>query len=210
MREEVIQGTIFVGGGGENYATPQRVTLEYANRHGLIAGATGTGKTVTLQILAEEFSRAGVPVFLSDVKGDLSGLAKAGSESHKLHAAFTKRAAAIGLQDFTYEQFPCVFWDIFGKDGHPVRTTVSEMGPLLLSQLLELTETQEGILNIAFRLADEQGMAILDIKDLQTLLVWLGENRKAISLRYGNISVQSIGAIQRRLLVLKIRVRPSF
>lgn len=203
MREEVMQGTIFVGGGGENYATPQRVALEYANRHGLIAGATGTGKTVTLQILAEEFSRAGVPVFLSDVKGDLSGLAKAGSESHKLHAAFTKRAAAIGLQDFTYEQFPCVFWDIFGKDGHPVRTTVSEMGPLLLSQLLELTETQEGILNIAFRLADEQGMAILDIKDLQTLLVWLGENRKAISLRYGNISVQSIGAIQRRLLVLE-------
>ena len=203
MREEVMQGTIFVGGGGENYATPQRFALEYANRHGLIAGATGTGKTVTLQILAEEFSRAGVPVFLSDVKGDLSGLAKAGSESHKLHAAFTKQAAAIGLQDFTYEQFPCVFWDIFGKDGHPVRTTVSEMGPLLLSQLLELTETQEGILNIAFRLADEQGMAILDIKDLQTLLVWLGENRKAISLRYGNISVQSIGAIQRRLLVLE-------
>ena len=203
MREEVMQGTIFVGGGGENYATPQRVALEYANQHGLIAGATGKGKTVTLQILAEEFSRAGVPVFLSDVKGDLSGLAKAGSESHKLHAAFTKRAAAIGLQDFTYEQFPCVFWDLFGKDGHPVRTTVSEMGPLLLSQVLELTETQEGILNIAFRLADEQGMAILDIKDLQTLLVWLGENRKAISLRYGNISVQSIGAIQRRLLALE-------
>ncbi|THH38543.1 DUF853 family protein [Aliishimia ponticola] len=194
---------IFIGGGGEQYAEKQGLALKYANRHGLIAGATGTGKTVTLQILAEGFSNAGVPVFLADVKGDLSGLAKSGSETHKLHQAFSERAAKIGFDDFTYSDFPVTFWDLFGQQGHPVRTTVSEMGPLLLSRLLGLTDAQEGILNIAFRLADEEGLPLMDLKDLQALLVWVGENRGELSLRYGNISVQSVGAIQRRLLVLE-------
>ncbi|SMC43970.1 helicase HerA-like domain-containing protein [Primorskyibacter flagellatus] len=194
---------IFIGGGGADYVEKQFLDLKYANRHGLIAGATGTGKTVTLQILAEGFSAAGVPVFLSDVKGDLSGLAEPGSVDVNLHDAFTERAARIGFTDFSYDAFPAVFWDLFGKQGHPVRTTVAEMGPLLISRLLDLTEAQEGILNIAFRLADEQGLPILDLKDLQALLVWTGENRAELSLRYGNISVASIGAIQRRLLVLE-------
>ncbi|MGR3713607.1 MAG: helicase HerA-like domain-containing protein [Shimia sp.] len=198
-----MDGKVFIGGGGEGYGDKQGLTLKYANRHGLIAGATGTGKTVTLQIMAEEFSKAGVPVFLSDVKGDLSGLAAAGSEGFKLHQAFTDRAAKIGFDDYAYQAFPVTFWDLFGDQGHPVRTTVAEMGPLLLSRLMELTEAQEGVLNIAFRLADERGLAILDLKDLQALLVWLGENRGDIALRYGNVSVHSIGAIQRRLLVLE-------
>ncbi|MEX0311102.1 MAG: helicase HerA-like domain-containing protein [Tateyamaria sp.] len=198
-----MDDNIFIGGGGENYAEKQGLTLKYANRHGLIAGATGTGKTVTLQILAEGFSNAGVPVFLSDVKGDLSGLAVSGTADHKLHVPFMERAEKIGFDDYTYHACPVTFWDMFGDQGHPVRTTVSEMGPLLLAQLLELTEAQEGILNIAFRLADEEGMPLLDLKDLQALLVWVGENAKDLSLRYGNVSAQSIGAIQRRLLVLE-------
>jgi DNA helicase HerA-like ATPase len=198
-----VTSDIFIGGGGPDYGTQQFMKLGYANRHGLIAGATGTGKTVTLQILAEGFSSAGVPVFLSDVKGDLSGLAKSGSDDHKLHAPFTERAEKIGFSDFRYEAFPVTFWDVFGDQGHPVRTTVSEMGPLLLARLLELSEAQEGILNIAFRLADEEGLPLLDLKDLQSLLVWIGENAKALSLRYGNVSSSSIGAIQRRLLVLE-------
>ncbi len=194
---------VFLGGAGEQYSVAQRLKLKYANRHGLIAGATGTGKTVTLQILAEGFSKAGVPVFLSDVKGDLSGLALAGSAEHKLHQAFMDRATTIGFSDFAYNACPVTFWDLFGEQGHPVRTTVTEMGPLLLSRLLELTEAQEGILNIAFRVADEEGMPLLDLKDLQSLLVWIGETRAQHSLRYGNISAASIGAIQRRLLVLE-------
>ena len=198
-----MNDSIFIGGGGENYAEKQGLTLKYANRHGLIAGATGTGKTVTLQILAEGFSNAGVPVFLSDVKGDLSGLAVSGAPDHKLHAPFMERAEKIGFTDYGYHACPVTFWDMFGQQGHPVRTTVSEMGPLLLAQLLKLTEAQEGILNIAFRLADEEGMPLLDLKDLQALLVWVGENAKELSLRYGNVSSQSIGAIQRRLLVLE-------
>lgn len=198
-----MENSIFLGGGGEGYATKQFLNLKYANRHGLIAGATGTGKTVTLQILAEGFSKAGVPVFMADVKGDLSGLAAAGSADFKLHDAFTKRATTIGFDDYSYESFPITFWDLFGKQGHPVRTTVSEMGPLLIARLLELSEAQEGILNIAFRLADEEGLPLLDLKDLQALLVWIGESRKDLSLRYGNVSVQSIGAIQRRLMVLE-------
>ncbi|MEO1178125.1 MAG: helicase HerA-like domain-containing protein, partial [Pseudomonadota bacterium] len=147
-----MEGKIFVGGGGADYAEKQGLSLNYANRHGLIAGATGTGKTVTLQILAEGFSNAGVPVFLSDVKGDLSGLAKSGTAAHKLHGPFTERADKIGFDDYAYHACPVTFWDLVGEQGHPVRTTVSEMGPLLLSRLLELTEAQEGILNIAFRL----------------------------------------------------------
>jgi DNA helicase HerA-like ATPase len=198
-----MDGTIFIGSGGQDYTEKQYLSLKYANRHGLVAGATGTGKTVTLQILAEGFSKAGVPVFLSDVKGDLSGLAKPGSADHKAHDALIKRAAKIGLEDFGYRACPVTFWDMFGEQGHPVRTTVAEMGPLLLSRLLELSEAQEGILNIAFRLADEEGLALLDLKDLQALLVWIGENRETLSLRYGNVATSSIGAIQRRLLVLE-------
>jgi DNA helicase HerA-like ATPase len=198
-----VDNQIFIGGGGKDYATGQWLNLKYANRHGLIAGATGTGKTVTLQILAEGFSNAGVPVFLSDVKGDLAGLARAGSPEGKLHAPFMERAAKMRFEDFTYEAFPVTFWDLFGEQGHPVRTTVAEMGPLLLSRLLELSDAQEGIVNIAFRLADEEGMPLLDLKDLRALLVWIGENSKDLSLRYGNISTQSVGAIQRSLLVLE-------
>ena len=198
-----MENQVFIGGGGQGYGERQGLSLKYANRHGLIAGATGTGKTVTLQILAEGFSAAGVPVFLSDVKGDLSGLAAPGSDVFKLHGPFMERAATIGFGDYRYEAFPVTFWDLFGKQGHPVRTTLAEMGPLLLSRLLELTEAQEGVMNIAFRVADEDGMPLLDLKDLQALLVWIGENRDGLGLRYGNISVQSVGAIQRQLLVLE-------
>ena len=195
--------TIFVGGGGQNYATAQELRLKYVNRHGLIAGATGTGKTVTLQILAEGFSKAGVPVFLSDVKGDLSGLAQAGSPQHKLHEKLIERAETIGLSDYDYEAFPVVFWDMFGQQGHPVRTTVIEMGPLLLSRLLQLNDTQEGVLNIVFRVAAEEGLALLDLKDLRAMLINIGERSKELSMAYGNVSTASVGAIQRRLLVLE-------
>ncbi len=195
--------SIFLGGGGPGYGQPALLKLKYANRHGVITGATGTGKTVSLQILAESFSDRGVPVFLADVKGDLSGLARAGSADFRLHDAFMDRARRIRFDDYRYRAFPVTFWDLFGEQGHPVRTTVSEMGPLLLARLLGLTEAQEGILNIAFRLSDEQGLALLDLKDLQALLVWIGENARELSLRYGNISRASVGAIQRRLLVLE-------
>lgn len=193
---------IFIGGGGDAYGEAQQLLQEYANRHGLIAGATGTGKTVTLQILAEGFSAAGVPVFLSDVKGDLSGLAKSGSADFKLHEPFMKRAETIGL-DLQYTAFPVTFWDLLGEQGHPIRTTVAEMGPLLLSTLMGLTEAQEGVLNVAFRVADEEGLPLLDMEDLQALLVWVGQNAKELSLQYGNISSASVGAIQRDLLVLE-------
>jgi len=197
-----MSDAIFVGGGGEGYGTAQNLLLKYANRHGLIAGATGTGKTVTLQILAEGFSAAGVPVFMADVKGDLAGIAAAGSPDHKLHDAFMKRAATIGL-DLQYQAFPVAFWDLFGEQGHPIRATVAEMGPLLLSRLLELTEPQEGVLNVAFRLADEEELPLLDLKDLQALLTFIAENDAEVSGRYGLVSSSSIGAIQRRLLVLE-------
>ncbi|MCF2904075.1 DUF853 domain-containing protein [Octadecabacter sp. CECT 8868] len=193
---------IFVGGGGDGYGTAQELQYQYANRHGLIAGATGTGKTVTLQILAEGFSAAGVPVFLSDVKGDLSGLAKSGTADFKLHEPFMKRAETIGL-DLQYDSFPVTFWDLLGEQGHPIRTTVAEMGPLLLSSLMGLTEAQEGVLNVAFRVADEDGLPLLDLEDLQALLVWVGQNSKDLSLRYGNVASSSVGAIQRQLLVLE-------
>ncbi|MSU90023.1 DUF853 family protein [Rhodobacteraceae bacterium 2CG4] len=197
------ENTIFLGGGGPEQRDPQTLALKYANRHGLIAGATGTGKTVTLQIMAEAFSAAGVPVFLADVKGDLSGLAVPGAPTDRLHEALQTRAAAIGLDPYGYRAFPVVFWDVFGESGHPVRTTISEIGPLLLSRLMELTEAQEGVLNIAFRMADEEGLALVDLKDLRALLVWLGENARELSLTWGNISTASVGAIQRRLVVLE-------
>ncbi len=198
-----MTAAITIGGGGPDYATPQTLLLPMANRHGLIAGATGTGKTVTLQIMAERLSAQGVPVLLTDVKGDLSGLAEAGSAEAKLHAPFQKRVETIGLRDYAYAATPVTFWDVFGAAGHPVRTTLAEMGPLLLSRLLELTDAQEGLVNIAFRIADEEALPLLDLKDLRALLVWLGENRRAVSLRYGTISSASIGAVQRRLLVLE-------
>jgi len=205
-----LDGKIFIGGGGPDYGEKQGLRLDYANRHGLIAGATGTGKTVTLQIMAEGFSAAGVPVVLADVKGDLSGLAAAGSADGKLHEPFLKRAATIGFDDFSYAAFPVIFWDLFGDQGHPIRTTISEMGPLLLSRLLELSEAQEGVLNIAFRAADEEGLPLLDLKDLRALLVWVGENRGELGLRFGNISPQSVGAIQRALLVLEAQGGAGF
>jgi len=203
MGKRPLKPSVFVGGGGENRAVAQDLLLRYGNRHGLIAGATGTGKTVTLQILAEGFSAAGVPVFAADVKGDLSGLAVAGRDDFKLHAAFTERARTIGLTDYTYAAFPVTFWDLFGEQGHPVRTTMAEMGPLMLSRLLELSEAQEGVLNIVFRVADEEGLPLLDLKDLRALLAWVGENRATLSLRYGLIAPSSVGAIQRALLVLE-------
>ena len=186
---------IFIGKGEQDiYLLPR-----LANRHGLIAGATGTGKTVSLQILAEEFSRRGVPVFMADVKGDLSGISQAGKDHPKLQ----ERADTIGLASYTHEAFPTVFWDLFGKQGHRVRTTVSEMGPLLLSRMLDLNDTQEGILYAVFKIADDQGLLLLDLKDLRALLIFAGENAKQLRLEYGNISAASIGAIQRRLLVLE-------
>ncbi len=188
-------GKIFIG----KSVKPEYVHLRYANRHGLVTGATGTGKTVTLQILAEGFSNAGVPVFCADVKGDLSGIAEAGEPKDFLF----KRAEAIGLTDYGFAAAPTVFWDLFGEQGHPVRTTVTEMGPLLLSRLLELSEAQEGALNIAFRLADDQNLLILDMKDLRALLEHLASVGKEITTSYGNVTKQTIGAIQRRLLVLE-------
>jgi hypothetical protein len=186
---------IFIGKGDH----PVYLLPRLANRHGLIAGATGTGKTVSLQILAEDFSRRGVPVFMADVKGDLSGISQAGSTHPKLE----ERAATIGLDGYRYEAFPVVFWDLFGEQGHRVRATVSEMGPLLLARLLGLNDTQEGVLYAVFKMADDQGMLLLDMKDLRALLTFAGENRKELQLEYGNISGASIGAIQRRLLVLE-------
>jgi len=186
---------IFIGKGDQ----PVYLLPRLANRHGLIAGATGTGKTVSLQILAEAFSRRGVPVFMADVKSDLSGLSQAG----KAHPGLQERAETIGLEDYTHEAFPVIFWDLFGKQGHRVRTTVSEMGPLLLSRMLGLNDTQEGILYAVFRIADDQGLLLLDLKDLRALLTFAGENARDLRLEYGNISGASIGAIQRRLLVLE-------
>lgn len=194
--------SIFLGGGGEEQNEAQSLLLSRANRHGLVAGATGTGKTVTLQILAQGFSDAGVPVFCADVKGDLSGVSQAGSEDHKLHEALHKRANTIGLDPYEYDAAPTVFWDVFGEKGHPVRTTISEMGPTLLARLLELNETQEGVLTIAFEVADANDLLLLDLKDLRKLLIFVSENRAAIGQEYGNVSPASVGAIQRRLLVL--------
>ncbi|HEX8579566.1 MAG TPA: helicase HerA-like domain-containing protein [Allosphingosinicella sp.] len=181
---------------------PQRLVLSRANRHGLIAGATGTGKTVTLQGLAESFSAAGVPVFLADVKGDLAGLAMAGSPASKMHEALTQRAADLGITDYAYADNPAVFWDLFGEQGHPIRTTVSEMGPLLLARLMGLNETQEGVLSIAFRVADEEGLLLLELDDLQALLSYCASNAARLSADYGNVAKATVGAIQRQLLQL--------
>ncbi|HEX3210446.1 MAG TPA: helicase HerA-like domain-containing protein [Geminicoccaceae bacterium] len=180
-------------------ATPQWLALGLANRHGLITGATGTGKTVTLQTLAEGFSAAGVPVFMADVKGDLSGISQAAAITPKLR----ERAQAMGLADYAPRACPTVFWDLFGEQGHPIRTTVSEMGPLLLARLLGLNETQEGVLQVAFRVADDQGLLLLDLKDLRALMHFVGERPEELSLQYGRVGTASVGAIQRRLLTLE-------
>lgn len=200
---------IFIGGADmDGEGTPndaQSLLLNRANRHGIVAGATGTGKTVTLQILAEGFSNAGVPVFCADVKGDLSGICVSGSPEHKLHPKLVSRAEKIGFEDYGYGATPTVFWDVFGEKGHPVRTTISDMGPLLLSRLMDLSETQEGVLTVAFEYADDEGMLLLDLKDLRKLLNHMGDKevRTAISREYGNVATASLGAIQRRLLVLE-------
>ena len=195
---------IFIGASvGEGGGKPQVLDLRRANRHGLIAGATGTGKTVTLQGIIEGFSRAGVPSFVADVKGDLSGLAMAGSPTAKTHAAFAARAAEIGDTDWVYADNPVQFWDLYGEQGHPIRTTVSEMGPLLLSRLMDLNEVQEGVMTIAFHVADKEGLLLLDLDDLQSMLAHCATRADELTTTYGNVSKQSIGAIQRSLLQLR-------
>ncbi len=170
-----------------------------ANRHGLIAGATGTGKTITLKVLAESFSDMGVPVFLSDVKSDLSGMCQPGVDTEDMQ----KRIARFGIEDFEYKSYPSRYWDIWGEQGHPVRVTVSMMGPVLLSRLLGLTEIQAGVLNIVFKVADDHGLLLLDLKDLRAMLQYVGENRAEFTVEYGNVSAASIGAIQRALLAFE-------
>jgi DNA helicase HerA-like ATPase len=185
---------IFIGKGEQ----PAWLTLGLANRHGLVTGATGTGKTVSLQVMAEGFARAGVPVFAADIKGDLSGISEVGEPKDII----VKRAGEMGLR-FQPDQFSTIFWDVFGEQGHPVRATVSEMGPLLLSRMMDLNDVQEGVLNIAFKVADEQGLLLLDMKDLRAILSFIAEHANELTTQYGNVSKQTVGTIQRQLLVLE-------
>ena len=205
-RDYVQDGLILIGcSRSDRDLVPECIELALANRHGLVTGATGTGKTVTLQVLAEGFSAAGVPVFAADIKGDLSGIAAKGEPSPKL----VERAEEIGLKRYGNTSFPTVFWDIFGIDGHPVRATVQEMGPLLLSRLMELTEPQEGVLNIAFRWAEDErragdaNMSILDLQDLRSVIDEMGKRAASLRSKYGHIAPSTVGVIQRRLLVLE-------
>jgi DNA helicase HerA-like ATPase len=196
------QESIFIGASrkpDDSYQRAENLLLKYSNRHGMVTGATGTGKTVTLQILAEAFSNAGVPVFCADIKGDLSGIAMMGEAKDFL----VKRAEQVKLDPYEFQQFPVIFWDLFGQQGHPIRATISEMGPLLLSRLMNLTEAQEGVINIAFRLADEEGLLLLDLKDLQSLLANMAERAEELGAKYGNVTKPSVGAIQRSLLILE-------
>lgn len=186
--------SIFIGKGEQ----PAYLTLSLANRHGLVTGATGTGKTVSLQVMAEGFARAGVPVFAADIKGDLSGIAEVGEAKDFI----LKRAQEMGLK-FQPDQFSTIFWDVFGEQGHPVRATVSEMGPLLLARMMDLNDVQEGVLNIAFRVADEQGLLLLDMKDLRAILSFVAEHADELTTQYGNVAKQTVGTIQRQLLVLE-------
>src|SRR3569623_2501810 len=188
------EGRIFVG----KSEKAEYLTLKLANRHGLVTGATGSGKTVTLQVLAEGCSIAGVPVFAADIKGDLSGIAEPGEAKD----AFVSRAKSMGF-DYQTDRFPVVFWDLFGEQGHPVRATISEMGPLLLARLLDLNDVQEGVLNIVFRIADEQGLLLLDLKDLRAVLSLVADNAAELTTQYGNVSKATVGTIQRQLLVLE-------
>jgi DNA helicase HerA-like ATPase len=199
--------SIFIG---QNSSGHEVLNLKRANRHGLIAGATGTGKTVTLQGIIEGLCAAGVPTFVADVKGDLAGLAMAGSPLTKTHEIFAARAAEIGQQGWAYQDNPAQFWDLFGEQGHPVHTTVSEMGPLLLARLMDLNEVQEGVMNIAFHVADKEGLLMLDLDDLQSMLVYCGEQADNLTLEYGNISKQSVGSIQRALLQLRSQGGENF
>ena len=191
----LYENKIWVGTGEQ----PVMLLPQMANRHGLIAGATGTGKTVSLKVLAEGFSNMGVPVFLADIKGDLAGMVEVGQHSD----AIAKRLVQCGVPSFQYCDFPAVFWDLYGKKGHPVRATVSEMGPTLLSRMLGLNDTQAGVLSILFRIADDEGMLLLDLKDLKAMLAYIGENARDYTLDYGNISTASVGAIQRAVGVLE-------
>ena len=191
----LYEGAIWLGTGEH----PVCLLPQMANRHGLIAGATGTGKTVSLKVLAEGFSEMGVPVFLADIKGDLAGMVQTGTHSD----AIAKRLAECGVPSFEYRAFPTVFWDVFGKEGHPVRTTVSEMGPTLLARLMNLNETQAGVLSILFRVADDENMLLLDLKDLKAMLAYVGEHAKEYTLDYGNVSMASVGAIQRAVAMLE-------
>lgn len=170
-----------------------------SNRHGLIAGATGTGKSVSLRVLAESFSKLGVPVFMADVKGDLAGICKAGGDNPKV----AERVTQMGLADFAYSAFPVMFWDVFAEQGHPLRSTISEMGPLLLGRVLNLNDTQSGVLTLVFKVADDNGMLLLDLKDLRAMLQFVADNSKSLMTEYGNVSAASVGAIQRRLLELE-------
>ncbi|MCE9569596.1 MAG: DUF853 domain-containing protein, partial [Rhodocyclales bacterium] len=179
---------------------------QLANRHGLITGATGTGKTVTLQRIAEQLSAAGVPVFLADAKGDLSGLGAAGAASEKLQARLDK----LGIEDWQPKASPVMFWDVFGESGHPVRATISDMGPLLLARLLNLNDTQGGVLQLVFKVADDQGLLLLDLKDLRAMVQHIGEHAAEYKTKYGNVSAASIGAIQRGLLTLEEQGGDSF
>jgi DNA helicase HerA-like ATPase len=183
----------------KNDHTEIHLLPQMANRHGLITGATGTGKTVTLQVLAEHFSAIGVPCFMSDVKGDLSGISRAGGGNAKVDA----RVAQLGLDDFSHCDFPVTFWDVWGEQGHPVRATVSDMGPLLLSRLLNLNDTQSGVLHLVFKIADDNGLLLLDMKDMRSMLQFVGDNARSFTTEYGNVSAASIGAIQRGLLALE-------
>ncbi|MBP1850208.1 helicase HerA-like C-terminal domain-containing protein [Rhizobium halophytocola] len=198
----LVDGKIYLGTSrnpDDSLNKGEYLDLKYANRHGIVTGATGTGKTVTLQGLAESFSKAGVPVFCSDIKGDLSGIAAQGVAKDWM----TARAAEIGFTEWAVDRFPVIFWDLYGENGHRVRTTIAEMGPLLLARLMDASEAQEGVLNIAFKIADEGGLALLDLKDLQSLLNYMAENAKALSSRFGLISKSSVGSLQRGLLVLE-------
>ncbi len=203
MADSLLQdGKLYIGTSRKPDDTnnkPEYLELKFGNRHGLVTGATGTGKTVTLQILAEGFSNAGVPVFCADVKGDLSGIGAIGEAKDFLQ----KRADQIGLAPYEFQQFPVIFWDLYGEKGHRVRTTISEMGPLLLSRLMNATDAQEGVINIAFKIADEGGLPLLDLKDFQALLNYMGENAAALSSQFGFISKASVGSIQRELLILE-------
>src|SRR4029079_13583851 len=195
MSQSVLQdGKIFLG----NSVKPEYLDLSLANRHGLITGATGTGKTVTLQVLAEGFSRAGVPVLAADTKGDLSGIAEVGEPKDFL----LKRAAEVGLENYKNSASPVVLWDVFGAGGHPIRATVEDMGPLLLSRMLELNDVQEGVLNIAFRVASEEKLPLINLGDLRAIIGNVAARAKELTAKYGNVAITSVGAIQRRLLVL--------
>src|ERR1700753_1204453 len=201
MAEVDPNGAIFVGKG----ETTALLSLALSNRHGLVTGATGTGKTVTLQVLAEGLSRAGVPVFAADIKGDLSGISMVGEAKE----ALVTRAKGLGF-DYQPDDFPAVFWDVFGEQGHPVRATISEMGPLLLSRMMDLNDVQEGVMNVAFRVADEQGLLLLDLKDLRAMLGYLADHAAELTTQYGNVSKATVGTIQRQLLVFVNRGGTKF